>query len=268
MTATPQGSTGPGARARGSGHRSPPSGPPCASAASRPHGARPHVLLGLLGGTSPGAARRRCQRGALPVADSTAPRSRACVAGSCSRPRRALGVPRQGTGDPRSRGHPRAHRPSPARVPPERPAVSPAPRPSSRDSRGVRSPASRDPPEPSPRRGGVPWSRVGAGSGATSFASKSPLSTEFAERVENEDGDANPRRDERPRPCAERLRLPGSRSRKVSGAVPRPPTADDQPGPRGRGLGRRGRHTPTLSPATAGVLGPGRGGRGRPGLRV
>lgn len=113
--------------------------------------------------------------------------------------------------------------------------MSPAPRPSSRDSRGVRSPASRDPPEPSPRRGGVPWNRVGAGSGATSFASKSPLSTEFAERVENEDGDDNPRRDERPRPCAERLRLPGSRSRKVSGAVPRPPTADDEPGASGPG---------------------------------
>lgn len=136
MTATPQGSTGPGARARGSGCRSPASGPPCASAASRPHGARPRGLLGLLGGTSPGAARRRCQCGALPAADSTAPRSRACVAGSRSRPRRALGVPRQGTGDPRSRGHPRAHRPSPARVPPERPAVSPAPRPSSRTHAG------------------------------------------------------------------------------------------------------------------------------------
>lgn len=261
MTATPR------PRARGSGRHSPASGPPCASAASRPHGARPRVLLGLLGGTSPGAARRRCQRGALPVADSTAPRSRACVAGSRSRPRRALGVPRQGTG---TRGAADTHvliarpRPRPARATRREPrAATVLP-----DSRGVRSPASRDPPEPSPRRGGVPWSRVGAGSGATSFASKSPLSTEFAERVENEDGDDNPRRDERPRPCAERLRLPGSRSRKVSGAVPRPPTADDQPGPRGRGLGHRGRHTPTPSPATAGVLGPGRGRRGRPGLRV
>lgn len=263
MTATPQGSTGPGACARGSSRRS----PPCASAARGRTEPNLASSWGFSGGRRPGPPARGASVGRCPSLTALHPE-----AGPVSRGAAPARVGHLGSlgREPGTRGAADTHvliarpRPRPTgatRREPRAATVLP-------DSRGVRSPASRDPPEPSPRRGGVPRNRVGAGSGATSFASKSPLSTEFAERVENDDGDDNPRRDERPRPCAERLRLPGSRSRKVSGAVPRPPTADGQPGPRGRGLGRRGRHTPTLSPATAGVLGPGRRRRGRPGLRV